>query len=204
MRYLPVEVDVAGREALVVGANVEVLSKIDRLLAAGARVLVVAPGEVDPSIEERVRTAPEGRLQIARRAVTEQDAIGKAIVFIATPLDALAGPFHERARREGTLLCTLDRPELSTFVNPAMVRASGLTITFATGGTSPGAMRRIREDLEALFSDPRFGRFLGALADLRARLPRGERAARMAEAVRGFAVDATLRFPGWFERGEEP
>lgn len=204
MRYLPVEVDVAGREALVVGANVEVLSKIDRLLDAGARVLVVAPGEVAPEIEERARTGLVGQLTIERRQVTEADALGKAVVFIATPLDALAGPFHERARREGTLLCTLDRPELSTFVNPALVRASGMSITFATGGTSPGAVRRIREDLEALFGDPRFGRFLEALSDLRAKLPRGERAARMAEAVRGFVVDARLRFPAWFERGEEP
>jgi precorrin-2 dehydrogenase/sirohydrochlorin ferrochelatase len=202
VRYLPVEVDVADRDALVVGAHVEVLSKISRLLDAGARVVVVAPGEVDPAVFELARTAPEGRLTIERREVTEADALGKAIVFIATPLDALAGPFHERARREGTLLCTLDRPELSTFVNPALVRASGMTITFATGGTSPGAMRRIREDLEALFGDPRFGRFLDALSDLRAKLPRGERAARMAEAVRGFVVDARLRFPEWFERDE--
>ena len=84
---------------------------------------------------------------------------------------------------EGRLVCTLDRPELSTFVNPAVARASGLTMTFATGGVSPGAMRRIREDLEALFGDPRFARFLDALSGLRARLPRGERAARMAEAA---------------------
>jgi precorrin-2 dehydrogenase/sirohydrochlorin ferrochelatase len=77
-------------------------------------------------------------------------------------------------------------------------------MTFATGGTSPGVVRRIREDLEALFGDPRFGRFLGTLEGLRSRLPRGERAARMAEAVKGFALDAKLRFPAWVERGEDP
>jgi precorrin-2 dehydrogenase / sirohydrochlorin ferrochelatase len=36
---------------------------------------------------------------------------------------------------------------------------------------------------------------------MREKLPRGERAAKMAEAVKGFAVEARLRFPDWFENG---
>ncbi|MDI1478626.1 NAD(P)-dependent oxidoreductase [Polyangium sp. y55x31] len=201
MRYLPIEVDVQGREALVVGASAEVVSKVQRLLAAGARVVVVAPGEVDPAIEAM---AAEGQVALERREPTAGDADDKAIVYVATTEDGRAAPFHARGVAEGRLVCTLDRPELSTFVNPAVARAAGLTMTFATGGTSPGAVRRIREDLEALFGDPRFARFLEGLAGLRARLPRGERAARMAEAVKGFAVEAKLRFPAWVERGEEP
>ncbi|MDI1451364.1 NAD(P)-dependent oxidoreductase [Polyangium sp. 6x1] len=201
MRYLPVEVDVQGREALVVGASAEVVSKVERLLAAGARVVVVAPGEVDPAIEA---LAAEGRVDVQRRAPAAGDVDGKAVVFVATSEERHAAPLHARGLAEGRLVCTIDRPELSTFVNPAVARAHGLTMTFATGGTSPGAVRRIREDLEALFGDPRFARFLGALEGLRARLPRGERAARMAEAVKGFAVEAKLRFPAWVERGEDP
>jgi precorrin-2 dehydrogenase/sirohydrochlorin ferrochelatase len=99
------------------------------------------------------------------------------------------------------LFCTLDRPEASTFTNVAVVRTPGVTMTFGSSGRSPGLVRRIREDLEALFSDARFGRFVDELAALRASLPRGERAARMADAVRGFAVEARLRYPEWFERG---
>ncbi len=201
MRYFPVEVDVQGREALVVGATAEVVSKVDRLLEAGARVVVVASGEVDPAIEER---AADGRVSLHRREATANDVDGKVVVFVATTEDGHAAPFYERGIAEERLVCTIDRPELCTFVNPAVVRASGLTMTFATGGVSPGAMRRIREDLEALFGDPRFERFLASLARLRARLPRGERAAQMAEAVKEFAVEARLRFPAWLERGEEP
>ena len=147
---------------------------------------------------------PDGRLRLLRREVEDADIDGKVIVFFATTEDERAAPFYERARREGRLLCTIDRPERSTFVNPAIARAQGLTMTFATGGTSPGAMRRVREDLEAIFGDPRFGRFLDALARLRARLPRGPRAETMAEAVRGFALEGSLRFPAWLERGEDP
>ena len=42
------------------------------------------------------------------------------------------------------------------------------------------------------------------LRALRASLPRGERAARLAEAVKGFAVEARLVFPAWFEAGIAP
>jgi len=201
VRYFPVEVDVRGRGALVVGASAEVVSKVSRLLLSGAEVVVIASGEVDPAIEE---LAAGGRLTLLRRDAEPADAEGKAVVFVATTEEDRAGPFFERALAEGRLVCTIDRPERSTFVNPAVVHTSGLTMTFATGGTSPGAIRRIREDLEALFGDPRFARFLETLARLRAELPRGERATRMAEAVKGFAVEARLRFPPWLERGDEP
>ena len=83
-------------------------------------------------------------------------------------------------------------------MNAAVVRASGLTLTVSTGGASPGLARRLREDLSTIFGDARFGRFLGALRSMREALPRGERAARMAEAVKGFTIEAKLRYPGWF------
>jgi precorrin-2 dehydrogenase/sirohydrochlorin ferrochelatase len=200
----PVELDLQGREALVVGAGPEVWPKIDRLLEAGAAVTVIAEGDPDPEIFG----ARASRIRILARAATDADLEGKAIVFVApftTPEgEARARRWHAEAAREGRLFCAIDRPEASTFVNVAVVRASGLTMTFGTGGKSPGAARRIREDLESLFSDTRFARFLDRLAALRASLPRGQRAARMAEAVQGFAVEARLRFPAWFERDDEP
>lgn len=191
----------AGREALVVGGSGEVVSKIGRLLDAGARVLVVTTRPLDPAVEQWVA---EGRVVFERREARLDDVDGKVLVFVATTDADRAAPFYKRAVDEGRLLCTLDRPELSTFANRAVVHASGMTMTFASGGAAPGALRRIREDLEVLFADPRFGRFLDALGRLRARLPRGERAAKMAEAVRGFGIDATLRFPTWVDERDPP
>jgi precorrin-2 dehydrogenase/sirohydrochlorin ferrochelatase len=201
VRYFPVELDVSGRSVLVVGASGEVVSKISRLLDAGADVLVMTTGPVDALVDTWVM---EGRVKLERREAKIEDVDGKTLVFVATIDADRAPPFYERALREGRLLCTVDRPELSTFINPAVVHKSGLTMTFASGGTAPGAMRRIREDLEALFSEPRFGRFLDALRELRSQLPRGARAEKMADAVRGFGIDATLRFPAWLDRQTPP
>ncbi len=203
MLTLPVEVRLQGRAALVVGQGPEVLPKVDRLIEAGAIVTVVAEGDPDAELLARA-----GRIELLSREATDADLDGKAIVFAApftTPEgEARARRWHARAAAEGRLFCAIDRPEACTFVNAAVVRAPGLTMTFSTGGASPGAARRIREDLEALFADPRFGAFVDRLGALRATLPRGRRAERLAAAVQGFAVEARLRFPAWFERGDEP
>jgi precorrin-2 dehydrogenase/sirohydrochlorin ferrochelatase len=205
MRYLPIELDVAGREALVVGAGAEALAKVDRLIDAGARVTVIAEGAPGPDLAAR---AAEGRITLLERAAADEDLAGKVVVFAAPPGtpegEARAARWHAAARASGALFCAIDRPEASTFVNAAVARAPGLTMTFSTEGASPGAARRVREDLEALFADPRWARFVSALAELRASLPRGQRAARMAEAVRGFAVEARLRFPAWLDPPHEP
>jgi precorrin-2 dehydrogenase/sirohydrochlorin ferrochelatase len=207
MHAFPVELDLDGREALVVGAIPGVVRKIERLLEAGAAVTVVAEGEPGPDLAA-LAAASGGRLAILDRAATDEDLAGKAIVFAApfdTPeAEARARRWHASAVARGALFSCVDRPEASTFVSPAVVRVPGLGMTLSSGGKSPGLLRRLREDLEGLFADPRFGRFVDRLGELRAAIPRGERAARMAQAVRGFAVDARLRFPAWFERGEAP
>jgi siroheme synthase-like protein len=203
LRYLPVEIDVAGLEALCVGTSADLVSKVDRLLDAGARVVVIAQGPFEPALEERARAHEDDRrLTLQTREVELADLNDKAVTFFATNEAGRAAPFFERARREGRLFCTIDRPELSTFVNPAVARVQGLTMTFATGGTSPSVVRKIREDLETIFADPRFGIFLQALAALRAELPRGARAEKMAEAAKGFGLEGLLRFPSWVITGD--
>jgi precorrin-2 dehydrogenase/sirohydrochlorin ferrochelatase len=199
MRYLPIEVDLQRRPALVIGTSPETLSKIDRLLDVGAVVTVVA----DAPAAAVEALAAAGRLTLHRRPPTEADLDGAAIVFVspsATPAEeARAARWHAAARQAGRLLCVIDRPEACTFINVALVRASGLTLTVSTGGVSPGLARRVREDLAGLFGDARLAAFMARLGEMRAALPRGERAARMARAVEGFAIEARLRFPAWFD-----
>ena len=209
MRHLPIELEVRGREALVIGVSAEIVSKIDRLVEAGAHVTVIAESDHGSESESEVKErAREGIITLHRRAFADADLDGKLIVFVApftTPEgEAEAQRLHAWARRENRLLCTVDRPEACTFINAAIVEVSGLKLTISTGGASPGLARRLREDLGAVLGDPRVGAFVERLRTLREALPRGERAARMAEAVKDFSLSATLRFPPWFDHGEDP
>ncbi len=197
---LPVELRVAGLRALAIGAGAELVTKVLRLVDAGAEVTVVAVSP-DDAIE---MLAQEGRLRVERRAFDEGDLDGAFVVFVATAEADLGARLVSRARAEGRLLCTIDRPESCTFTNVAFARASGLTITVSSGGASPGLARRLREDLAEALADPRLERFVDALRALRESLPRGERAVRLAAAVQGFRAAVVLRFPRWFERGDPP
>jgi precorrin-2 dehydrogenase/sirohydrochlorin ferrochelatase len=200
MPGFPIELDLRGREALVVGPWPEAARKVEQLLEAGATVTILLEAPA-PELE-----ALAGRARVESRRATDEDRTGKAVVLVApwstAEDEARARRWSAAALRDGTLLCSLDRPETSTFTNVAIARAGGLTITVSSGGASPGLARRVREDLEAIFAEPRFARFLARLAELRAALPRGERAGPMGEAVRGFALRGGLVFPAWFERDE--
>jgi precorrin-2 dehydrogenase len=185
MTSWPVALEVGGRRAVAIGAGVELDRKVEALEQAGASVarLEATPGD-------------DAALDTALADVF--------LVLLAPGDDAAAARLHAWAVPRGRLVCTIDRPETCTFTGLAVARAGGLTLTVSTGGASPGLARRVREDLEAALGDARVARFLASLRALRAELPRGERARRLAAAVRGFRLDVRLHFPPWFERGDPP
>lgn len=191
----------AGREVLVVGAVGEVAGKVPRLVAAGARVRVVTDGPVDAAVQAEVDA---GRVSLDRRPFAWSDVDGAWLVYVGLEHEALAAELFAWATRERRLLNTVDRPATCTFLSPAVVELPDLQLSVSTHGASPGTARRIREDLEATFRDPRFAAYMDALRRLRDALPRSERAARLARAVAGFEVRASLGFPSWLTRGEAP
>lgn len=192
MRPFPVVLDLAGRDVLVVGADADAVRRVESLIAAGARVRVLVRDAVPEALRE---LEAKGAARVEVRLAREEDLDGMAVTFIATAEDAQAGPLHARALQTGQLVCTIDRPEHCTFINPAVANVGSLALTVSTGGASPALARRIREDLETLFSEPRFVAWLAAMRDERATLPRGERAARGMEQVRGFALEGRLVLP---------
>ena len=66
----------------------------------------------------------------------------------------------------GALVNIEDRPALSSFHSPALVRRGDLLIAVSTNGQSPGLARRVRRFLEGLFGAEWQGR-LDDLATLR-------------------------------------
>ncbi len=195
----PVALDLADRDVLIVGADADVVARIPRLVRARARVLVLVR---EPPPEALCTLASDPNVHIEQRLAEPNDLRGKALTFVATTEEQQAPPLFERARAMGHLLCTVDRPEFCTFISPAVVQAGSLAITVSTGGASPALARRLREDLEKIFAEPRFQGWLRSLAEERAALPRGEKAARGAEAVRGFSLEGRLTLPNEHARAE--
>jgi siroheme synthase-like protein len=196
---IPIGLVVRGRRCVCIGGCEEVASKVERLLSAGGAIEVFARREeLCERLAARVR---EGEVRLVDPAGGAADVEGAAVVFVSPAHDAVGHELFERAKERGTLVCTLDRPAASTFVNPASTDVSGLRITVASGGAAPALVKRIREDLEAILGDRRMASFVRRLAEMRSALAPGTRGAAMRDKVVGFKLEGKLVFPSWADEG---
>ena len=194
LKTLPIELLIAGRPCAVVGADAMATAKIQRLLDADALVTVFTCGE--PLPHEQLARGDGVTLCTDRPTVEQLREF--VVVFVSPVHEALGAELHCALRAQDALLCVLDRPELSTFVNPAVVRAASVGLRLFSGGRAPALVRRLREDLEAALNDQRLAAFTDALAAMRSKLPRGDRAQTLVDAVRGLRLVARWEFPEWF------
>jgi len=169
MRYFPAFLDLTGRSVLLVGGGEAAARKLRLLRKAGAEVTVLAP-RAGTEIEG---LAASGAVRLVRRGFVAGDVTGRSIVQAATGLDAVDSRVAEAAGLAGLPVNVVDRPDLSSFIMPAIVDRDPLVIGISSGGAAPVLARRLRERIEAL-------------------LPAGlGRLARFAETFRG-AVEANL------------
>lgn len=154
MNGFPAFLRLAGQPALVVGGGEAAVAKTRLLLAAGADVTVAAGA---PSVELR-DWASAGRVTIDRRRPTARSVDGQVVVIVAEP-DADGIVVAAAARAARVPVNVVDRPELSTFIMPAIIDRDPVLIAVSTGGASPALARRVRAWIEALLPTR-----LGALA----------------------------------------
>jgi uroporphyrin-III C-methyltransferase/precorrin-2 dehydrogenase/sirohydrochlorin ferrochelatase len=163
MRHLPAFLDLAGRRALVLGSGAMAERRARLLRAAGADVLV------EPKFSE---------------ALLKGCAIAIGTDAPATDLLALSAA----AQARGIPVNIVDRPELCSFIMPAIIDRNPVTIAVSSGGASPVLARLLRQRIERLIP-PAIGR-LAALAaefttDIRRKLPDLRRRRRMLERLLG-------------------
>src|SRR5262245_59591042 len=158
----PVSLDLTGRTAVVIGAGAVAEGKVEPLLAAGARVTVVATGPA----ARLDQLAAHPSVTVARRAWRPSDLDG-ATVCVAERADHAANEaVHREGRARGVLVNVMDDVRHCDFAAPAVVRRGDLTIAISTSGRSPALARRLRIDLERRFG-PEWGAILDVLARAR-------------------------------------
>ena len=179
----PISLDVTDRLAVVIGRDAVAMGKVDALLAAGARVTVIAEGpgtrldafESDLNVIVERRGYQPGDLEDAFLCVaSSSDPDERQLIFA-------------EARDLGVLVNVMDDVPHCDFAAPAVVRRGELTIAISTGGGSPALARRLREQLETQFGEE-WGDVLEVLRNVRSetldRLPNlEERSSRWARAL---------------------
>lgn len=147
MSLLPIFVKMAGKPALVVGGGAMAVAKIDALLAAEARITVVAPVARAAIAERKQR----GEVEWLSRVFEPGDVHGKAIVFAATANPTVDRAVFEVCRKASVWCNAVDDPQYCDFYTPAIVRRGDLQIAVSTNGQSPALAQQIRQELETRF-----------------------------------------------------
>jgi uroporphyrin-III C-methyltransferase/precorrin-2 dehydrogenase/sirohydrochlorin ferrochelatase len=137
----PVFLKLEGRKVLLVGGGTVAASKLDGLLAAGARVTVVAP-EIDAALER------EG-VEWQQRPFAPRDLDGVWwAVAAATP--EVNRQVQAAAEARQLFVNAVDDPAHATAYLGGVVRRGDVAIAISTGGRAPALAGLLREAFDDL------------------------------------------------------
>ena len=174
MRFLPVFLDLSQGVVGLVGAGPAALNKLRLLRSAGARVRWYSK---DVGVAEEILTAAlSGPLEICFADPRQAD-FADCVAVVSAAGDALDDDIAVLARSRHVPVNVVDRPELSTFIFPAIVDRDDVVVAIGTGGTSPVLARRLRERIEALLP-ARIGDLAALMGRFRVRAAQTRRGGR--------------------------
>jgi precorrin-2 dehydrogenase/sirohydrochlorin ferrochelatase len=156
---------VAGRRCVVVGAGRIAARKIASLLEAGASVCVVAP-EVGPEVRD---WADRGQVALEERAFEAVDLDGAWLATTATGDPAVDHAVFAAGEARGVWVNSADDPANCSFTLMSVVRSGDLVVTVGTGGRSPALAAWLKARLQAELG-PDYATLLEVLAAAREEL----------------------------------
>lgn len=161
--WLALFVDFNDRPCLVVGGGRIAARKTRRLLAAGARVTLVAPrlGTAATAL------ADDDRVVVHRRPYRQDDLVGQKLVVAATDNRALNTAIAEAARALDIPVNVASPGHLSTVLVPKVIDRRPVQIAVSGGGASPALTRQLNHHLDTLIP-PAYGELAALLAEFRA------------------------------------
>ena len=161
----PVNLLVAGRRCVVIGAGRIAARKIESLLEAGAHVHVVAPEIGD----EVAAWRDAGRLEVSDRPFTETDLEGAWLVTVATDDPTTSAAVFAAAEGRRLWCNAADDPANCSFTLMSVVRQGDLVVSIGTGGRSP-ALATYLKDHVATEMGPEWAELLELLSEARERV----------------------------------
>lgn len=162
MSLFPIFLKLEGRRCLVVGAGEIAEGKIQSLLAADARVTVVAP-EAKP---ELIALAQDGRLEWHQREFVAGDLDGVFLVVAATNVPEVNAAVYREALPRNVICNAVDDPPNCNFYFPSIVKRGELQIAISTAGESPALAQRLRKEIDEQLPHD-LGPWLAKLGELR-------------------------------------
>lgn len=165
MPTLPLNIDMQGKTALVVGGGKVALRKVHALLASGASLRVVAP-EICLELAD---LAAQGAVSVRRGCYAVADLDAAFLAVAATDAAAVNRAVAADASERGILVMVADSPLAGNCTFPAVLRHGNLEIAVSTGGRCPTLATEIRDMIAGVIGDE-YGVVLEQLAAEREKL----------------------------------
>lgn len=147
LRFLPLGLDVRGKQCVVIGGGSVGTRKVTNLSRAGALVTVVSP---DLSTEVAAMV-DSGEICWIQSRYSEKQLSGAFLVVAATDDEALNATIAADASQLGALVCDASSAERSRVIFGALHReADGTTVAVFTDGRDPAGARRTRDKVSRL------------------------------------------------------
>jgi uroporphyrin-III C-methyltransferase / precorrin-2 dehydrogenase / sirohydrochlorin ferrochelatase len=200
MRFLPLFLDVSAGKVALIGSTPAALNKLRLLRAAGADVRWYSE-DIDVAEEMLLASAPPGRLELSLSDPRQTNFREFRMVVAATGT-ALDDEVAALARAANVPVNVVDRPELSSFIFPAIIDRGEVVVAIGTGGASPVLARRLRERIEAMLP-ARIGELATLLRRYRGRLAEGRHGALRVRRFWEQAVDGRIGAAVMAGRGRE-
>ena len=191
-----ISLDVRGWPVVVIEGNEEAADKVQRLLDAGAKVTVVSP-----TLHEILRKLAASAKIIHRGRHFRANDLESVILVLNTLREdrELAHSLIRLAREQKFLLWSVDQPDVSNVVMPAVVSSGHVRVAISSSGQAPALSGFMKEDLERIL-DGEFAAFVDWLAQLREQAKANEpdaekRRALLREALDGFRLLGKVQYP---------
>jgi siroheme synthase-like protein len=142
---MPVSLNVADREILVVGGGRLALHKVGLLGRFTRRIVVVAP-----RFDEGFQLLP---CSLRRKTYQADDLEGVFLVYACTDNDELNALVRRDAAARGILASVCDNPRLCDFISPAIYMHENITVSVSSDARDVRRSIRIRDRIRQLVED---------------------------------------------------
>lgn len=184
MAKYPIFLELGGRRAVVIGAGSVAARKSESLLAAGARLVVVA--EHVENMPSAITRSPN--VEVVKAKYSKDYLVGATIAIAATDNHELNKQIFRDCQELEILCNVVDEPELCDFYVPAVVKRGDLQVAVGTEGNCPAYAGHIRKKLEEIITN-KHGQFLAELERFRKRVVADVTSAANRKALLGQLVD---------------
>ncbi len=150
-----IDLDVEGKDIIIVGGGEEGSRKVNALLGQGCNIIVIS----DTFNEHLIDLARDGKIKIIQQELKDASIIDELgikpfMILAATDDRALNKSIVKKARELNAFAYAADDPSISDFIHPAIINIKDtLFIAISTKGASPAMARVLRMRIEDALKD---------------------------------------------------